>query len=303
MAPIFGLVLLGMAAGRLGLFDAAATRGLSLFVFNLAIPVMLLRQLAQAHLAGSLDWGVLLAYFGSAFLVFFLGWLGARRLFGRVGADPGVFGISAAFSNLVVLGTPVVLTGFGEAAALPLFLLIAAHSPPLFTLTTLAIEHGRGRDLPPGEMWRSVGKGLVTNPILWGLGAGLLMNLAGLSLPGALDRMAQMLGAAALPCALFALGANLARFRLGRTLKEALFLTALKTVAQPALVLLACELLHLPRTSLQVLVTIAAMPAGVNAYLFAARYEAAVAEASSTILISTGVSVVTLSVLLVLLRG
>ena len=73
MAPIFGLVLLGMAAGRLGLFDAAATRGLSLFVFNLAIPVMLLRQLAQAHLAGSLDWGVLLAYFGSAFLVFFLG--------------------------------------------------------------------------------------------------------------------------------------------------------------------------------------------------------------------------------------
>jgi malonate transporter and related proteins len=115
--------------------------------------------------------------------------------------------------------------------------------------------------------------------------------------------MAQMLGAAALPCALFALGANLARFRLGRTLKEALFLTALKTVAQPALVLAACELLHLPRISLQVLVTIAAMPAGVNAYLFAARYEAAVAEASSTILISTGLSVVTLSVLLVLLRG
>ena len=50
--------------------------------------------------------------------------------------------------------------------------------------------------------------------------------------------------------------------------------------------------------SLAVALTIAALPTGINAYLFAARYEAAVPEATSTILVSTLVSVVTLGLLL-----
>jgi predicted permease len=41
----------------------------------------------------------------------------------------------------------------------------------------------------------------------------------------------------------------------------------------------------------------------VNAYLFAARYNAATAESTSTILVSTAVSVLTLSLLLNWLQG
>lgn len=302
MAPIFGLVLLGYGAARGGLFDEAGTRGLSLFVFNFAVPVMLMRTLAGAALPSGVDWGLLVSYFGSAFLVFGLGALAARRLFRREGADPGIFGITAAFSNLVILGTPLVLTGFGEQVAVPLFTLIAVHSPPLFTLTSIVAERGRGGGLSPGALWLSVAKGLLGNPILWGLGAGLALNLAGLALPTLVDRMAAMLGGTALPCALFALGANLSRFRLGSTIREALLLTVLKTLLQPALVFAAATLLRLPWTSVQVLVTVAAMPTGINAYLFAARYEAAVAEASSAILISTGLSIATLSILIAALR-
>ena len=42
----------------------------------------------------------------------------------------------------------------------------------------------------------------------------------------------------------------------------------------------------------------AALPTGINAYLFAARYDAAVPEATSTILLSTLVSAVTLGAFL-----
>ena len=211
--------------------------------------------------------------------------LAGRRLFGRRGAAPAIFGISAAFSNTIILGIPIVLRAFGEDAAVPLSLIVAFHSALIFTLTTVVAEIGAGGAAHWQGTLLNVGRGLAGNPILWGIAGGLAVNLLGLELPAVLDQFAATLGAAALPSALFALGANLSRFRLARTLREAALLTALKIVLQPLLVyLLAAHVFGLAPLSLAVALTIAALPTGINAYLFAARYEAAVPEATSTIL-------------------
>lgn len=296
-------MLIGYLAARLGVFDDAATRGLSLFAFNFAIPVMLLRTIARADLPEQPEWALIIAYFGGAFAVFGLAAVLARYLFGRSGAGPGIFGISAAFSNTIILGIPVVLKTYGEPAAVPLSLILAFHSAAMFAVTTVTAELGIGVGVPLHELARNVGKSLVTNPILWGIGAGLALNFLAWPLPAVVDQLASTLGAAALPAALFALGANLSRFRLAQTMREALLLTGLKTLVQPALIyLLAAYVFALPPISVAVVVTIAALPAGVNAYLFAARYNAAIPEASSTILVSTLVSVVTLSLLLAALH-
>ena len=71
-------------------------------------------------------------------------------------------------------------------------------------------------------------------------------------------------------------------------MREALLLTALKTLVQPALIYgLGAWVFGLAPVSLAVAVTMAALPTGINAYLFAARYDAAMPEATSTILLST----------------
>ena len=120
IAPIFGIVLIGWLAARLRVLDdAAAVRGLSLFAFNFAIPVMLLRTLAQTELPAQPEWGFVLAYFSGAFAVFALGALGGRALFGRRGAAPAIFGISASFSNTIILGIPIVLRAFGDVPRCP----------------------------------------------------------------------------------------------------------------------------------------------------------------------------------------
>ena len=168
-------------------------------------------------------------YFSGAFAIFAVGAMTARLIFGRRGAAPAMFGISACFSNTTILGIPIVLKAFGDAAAVPLALILGFHSALLFTLTTVVAEIGAGVGVPLPKLLRNVGTGLVTNPILWGIAGGLVLNFLALPLPGMLDQLAAMLGGAALPTALFALGANLSRFRLTRTLREALALTALKT--------------------------------------------------------------------------
>jgi malonate transporter and related proteins len=304
IAPTFGIVLIGWLAARLRAFDEAATRGLSLFAFNFAIPVMLVRTLAQAELPPQPEWRLVVGYFSGAGIVFALGALVGRLAFGRRGAEPAIFGISASFSNTIILGIPIVLRASGEAAAVPLSLIVAFHSALIFTLTTVVAEIGTGAGARWHAVLGNVARGLVSNPILWGIGLGLGLNLTDVALPSVLDQLAATLGAAALPGALFALGANLSRFRLARTLRQAAVLTGLKIVLQPALVyLLAAYVVGLGPIPLAVAVTIAALPTGINAYLFAARYEAAIPEATSTILVSTVISAGTVALLLAALRA
>ena len=109
IAPIFGIVLAGWLAARLRAFDEARARGLSLFAFNFAIPVLLLRTVAQTELPPQPEWRFVFAYFGGAFAIFALGAVAARLLFARGGAAPAIFGISACFSNTTILGIPIVL--------------------------------------------------------------------------------------------------------------------------------------------------------------------------------------------------
>ena len=108
-----------------------------------------------------------------------------------------------------------------------------------------------------------------------------------------------MLGASAVPCALFALGASLAGYPLTGDVPPALFLVTLKLLVQPALVwILAVPVLGLEGIWVPVAVTMAAMPSGINVYLFGTRYDAAPGVAARTVFLSTIFSVGTLSALL-----
>lgn len=301
--PVFGTLGIGFAAARMGVFDEAANRGLSLFVFNFAIPLMLFRSVAQTELPDSMPWGYLLSYFIAAFVAagaaMFAGW----RFFGRALDEQGVLGLSASFSNTAMLGIPLVITAYGPAAALPLFALVACHSLVLLPPATVVIEAARGGGQSLGRLLWSLLKGVAATPIIWGLSAGLLFALSGTALPGPVDSIVGGIAAAAAPCALFALGASLTRYRLSGNLAEPLLLVALKTLLHPLLVwLLATQVFNMPELWVAVAVTIAALPAGVTPYLFAQRYQVCLSSCASTVFLSTLFSILSLSLLLFLLR-
>lgn len=305
LLPVFGIVALGVAATRLGWFDDAARRGLSQFVFNFAIPVLLFRTLAGAQLPHNLPWTYLLSYYGGVASVFLTSMIISRIFFQQPLEGQTVHGLGGAFSNTVLLGTPLILTAFGDEATLPLFLLIAFHGVLILPVGTILIETGLsarsrldGDAVRIGEIARQAVLGVVTNPIIIGLAAGLAANLAGWAPTGALDRMAGLLGQAALPCALFAMGAALARFRLAGAVPQALAIVAVKLVAHPLAVwLLAVELFALDPLWAGVAVVLAGMPTGVNIYLYAQRYEIEIGAIATAILIGTVLSVLTIGLL------
>jgi hypothetical protein len=302
VAPVFGILALGLAAARFGLLGRGGVRGLVLFVFNVAIPVLLFRSMATMTLPDVLPWRVLVAFYTGSLLTWGLGMAVGRFAFGRRTDEAAIFAMGAAFSNTVLLGIPIVLTAFGPEATLPLMIIIAFHSALFMPLTVGVITASRGNGGRVGPQLGRTILEVVRNPIILGLAVGLAVNLTGLALPAPVDHMAELLGRAAVPTALFAMGASLAGYSFLGDVPPALALSSLKLVVHPAIVwVMAVHVLGIEGIQAPVAVTMAAMPAGVNVYLFGARYQAAPDVAARTVLLTSLLSVATLSLLLVLL--
>lgn len=302
IVPVFGIVGLGYVAARLGWFPAEANKGLSRFVFDFAIPALLFRSMATTALPAEIEWGYLASYFGGGYIAWITGTALAYLLFRRSGAEPAIAGMTAGFSNTVLLGVPLILTTFGEAGTLPIFLLIACHSWQLLSVVTIQAEVGIGARDEMRKLPANVGMSLVRNPIIWALALGIIANLIGMPMPKFANTLLETLGRAALPCALFAMGASLAVYRIVGALPQASVGTVLKLVLHPAATYaLATHVFQVTPLWRDVAVIVAALPVGVNVYMMAQRYGAGVAPAATALILSTAGSVGSIAVVLWLL--
>jgi len=100
-------VLIGYLAARMALFDEPSVRGLSLFAFNFAIPVLLLRTVAQTDMPPHPEWAFVFTYFSGAFTIFAVGAMIARYFgvgvmglaFGLLFAGHSIGGALGAFAG------------------------------------------------------------------------------------------------------------------------------------------------------------------------------------------------------------
>jgi malonate transporter len=296
--PVFSIVILSFGLARCGVFNAATSDGITRLMFYVAIPAMLFRTLATTTLPQEIPWSYIFAFYGASFAMFVGGAFLSARVFQCNKSEQGIAAISASYSNMVMLGFPLIITTFGEDGAVPLFILLALQSMLLFPATTWMLEvYGRDTSIRQASIFGTVAK-LLFNPVIFSLGLGIAANLTGVAVTGIPGQIISMLSAAAPACALVALGAGLAQYDLRGDLKLALMLSLCKGFVHPALVWIACWLLHVPVLWTQVAVVLAAMPTGINAFIFARNYEVNVAVVSKTIVLSTLLSTITVSVLL-----
>ena len=298
VAPIFGIVLLSFVLARRGVFSVDASDGLTRFMFYVAIPAMLYRTMATTDLPVLIPWRYILAFYVPSFMLFIVGMLMARHIYRWNRSDQGIAAISSSYSNMVMLGFPLVISAFGESAALPLFILLALQSTLLFPLTTWALEiYGRDPQSSQGSILRSV-VSVLFNPVILSLFAGVISNVMSLEIPGPAERVLDLLAAAAPACALFALGLGLAQYEFRGDLGCSIAITVLKCIVHPLLVWIACTVFQVDQLWTQVAVLLAAMPTGINAFIFAHKYGVRVSIVTKSILIGTLLSVLSISLLL-----
>jgi hypothetical protein len=145
-------------------------------------------------------------------------------------------------------------------------------------------------------------KRVVSNPLLIGIALGLLGNFAGLKLIEPADAFTRMMAQAVLPAALFGLGGALNEYRIRENWVLSATMSGIKLLLMPALVyVLVVLVFRVDPMIARIAVITAAMPSGINSYVFATMYNRSVDVAASAILITTASSVLTVSLWLFVL--
>jgi len=293
--PIFAVVLAGWIVARFEVIKGDRVNGLADFTFFIAIPALMFRSVVRNIHWQTFDPGVLIAYFGSGLGIYALAMIIGLRVFRIRMEEAAMLGLACTFGNSVQLGIPMVVRTFGETGLVPLMLIISFHSMILIGLTTVLIEIARGRGGGAKAAAVQSAKGTAKNPIIIAMMTGLACASIGLELPRLADDFLMLLGAAGIPCALFALGAQLARFKLGGSMTPTVVIIVLKLAALPAIVWLMAEPLGLTAETAAVAILAAGLPTGANVFILANRYLVYQAPVVSSVVVSTILSVGTIT--------
>lgn len=303
--PIFALILTGWLARRLGALGPNATREVNRVVVYLALPALLFDITANAVPSQIWQPGFLAAFTAGCGTVFaFTIWFRMRQ--GSQLADAAIDGLNTSYANTGFMGFPLVLAVIGEPAMAATLIATIVTACMLFALAIVLIESGLQTETRRRGITRKICLSLAKNPLLVAPLLGGMAMAAGIQIPETLDTYLKLLGGAASPCALVALGLFLAdnsgrQPRAGTRVQNNL--VALKLIAQPAITwVIAVPVLRLPSEMAHIAVLLAALPTGTGPFMLAEFYEREALLTSRVVLITTVLSIGTLSLYLALVQ-
>lgn len=299
--PIFALIFAGFACRKTNRLGPNASSELNRFVVYLALPALLFNIMATTPWH-TLDQPAFIAVFGIGSAAVFLVTLLTRLKQSRHLADASIDGLNAAYPNTGFVGLPLCALAFGESSLAPAVIATIMTVCVLFAAAIVLIELGLQTEKKFGATVGKVVKSLATNPLLVAPLAGWLWSGTGLPVSGGALAFLKLLGAAASPCALVALGLFLGEKSKGSAPMTTSVLVALKLLGQPLLTWwLAFHVFLLPGVWGKTAVILSALPTGTGPFMLAEFYRREAVVTSNSILFSTLFSLVTITVVLSLM--
>ena len=294
--PFFAVIGLGFWAGKARFFTAEATAYLTKFVFYFALSAMLFGFAANLDLGEVFSWAFVWAYLGATTLIWALV-LGVALLRGTGPSEAVIEAHCGVIGNVGFLGIPMLTLLLGPNAVGPVLLVLAVDLVVFSSLLTVLITGVRQGRMRFG-IFKVLAIGLLKNPMIVSVVLGMGWGATGWALPVPVNEFMTLLGAAATPCALFAIGGSLAG-RSAERLEVAVWLSFSKLVLHPAAVAFAAFVVFpVERYAAGVMVAAASLPVAGNVYILAQHFGVAPQRVSTAILISTAVSVLTVTVVI-----
>ncbi|MCC5901755.1 MAG: AEC family transporter [Halomonas sp.] len=264
LGPLFLLILLGVVIGYLRWPSTTFWPHMERLIYFVLFPAMLVGTLATADVSqvpvGRLALVLLVAMglFG-LLLWYFRAWL---RL--SPAAFTSVFQGAVRFNTYVGVAGAAALHGSAGAttAAVAVALMV-----PVVNVMCVASFVAAGT-LGSSSLGKSA-LALAKNPLILGCLVGIGLNLSGVGLPGWSQDTVELLGRAALPLGLVAVGVALRPAALLRFDRGVVATNAIKLLLMPTLVLLLAWLLGLDSVSRDVALLFAALPTATSAYILA----------------------------------
>ncbi|MCZ7599006.1 MAG: AEC family transporter [Gammaproteobacteria bacterium] len=208
MIPFFAVIGCGYAGARLVGEDGQ--RGINNLVLYFALPALLFSTMARSDLAARFEGDFVTAYTVVSVLLFAVAFLVVRVTFSLGRSEAAIQAMGSVYGNTGYMGLSIVVVMLGQPASVPVVLSLVIDLAVMVPLTAAIVESGdprSGRGVVHGAA--AALRANLRNPLIVAAAAGAAWSLLELPMPGMLDGFLDLLGAAAAPCALFAMGSSL----------------------------------------------------------------------------------------------
>lgn len=294
--PLFGLIFLGFLAGRIKKLPLEALAWMNFFITYVALPALFFRLLAKTPISEFASAAFLINTTAGTFLIFTLCFFIARFP-GRSSTKAATIqGFAGAYGNIGYMGPPLAIAAFGPQAGVPVALVFCLDNTMHFILAPTLMALGNKSERSSLRLITGILKSIFTHPFILATLAGVAAASFQFKPPTMIDQLLISLSNAAAPCALFVMGVTAALRPLKRVPPELIYLVPVKLLIHPLLIyILLSQIPQLDPVWLHSAVLLAALPSATNVFVIAQQYEVWEQRASSAVVISTGLSIITVT--------
>ncbi len=295
LLPVFLIIALGWGIRRMGFADSALWAPLERLIYFILFPCLLVQTLATADLAG-VDVGPMGAALLSAIFVMTGGLTVMRARLNLNGAE-----YSSLFQGAVrwngFVGIAAASSLFGSAGVTLMAIAIAFMVPTVNLLSIYVLT--RHASAQPAHM-RAALIAVIRNPLIVACLIGILLNVSGLGLAPVIDTSFDVLGSAALPLGLLAVGAALDLSHMRQFGGPILLGTGLKMLGMPLLVALTTWGFGVEGITRDIAILCASVPGATSSYILARQLGGDARMMAGMITATTVVALVTMPLILAL---
>lgn len=298
--PIFLMMVLGMVFRKIGWMDVEFAEKMNKFVFLVPLPVLLFSDLATVDFEEV--WNIRFVIF--CFIVTFISIaiVSGISFLWKDRTIQGEFIQSSYRSSVALLGIAFIQNVYGNAGMAPLMIIGSVPLYNVMAVVVLSFFQPERKALDK-EVWKKTLKGIVTNPIIIGIVAGLIWSALKIPMPQILNKAVSSIGAVATPMGLMAMGATFDFQKALGKVRPAVTATFIKLVGFVAIFLPLAAYLGFRREELIAILVMLGSATTVSSFVMAKNMGHEGVLSSSVVMLTTLFSAFTLTGWLYLLKS
>lgn len=297
--PIFFTMILGGLFRKTGLMDESFVSKMNKFVFKAALPVLVFQDLATVDFREVWDTRFVLFCF-LATLISILAVAGVSYLL-KDKTIQGEFIQAAYRSSAAILGIAFIQNIYGNAGMAPLMII---GTVPLYNVMAVVVLSVMKpvREPVSRQVVKKTLCGIITNPIILGILAGMVWSLLRIPMPVILEKTVKNVAVLATPLGLMAMGASFDAKQATEKMRPAALATLIKLVILAAVFLPVAVHMGFTREKLVAILVMLGSATTVSCYIMAKNMGHEGTLTSSTVMLTTFFSAFTLTGWLYILK-
>lgn len=305
--PIFLVMILGGILKRIDIVDDHFVNKANKFVFLVALPAMLFKDISQSDVKSQFDIRFVLYCMIVTTICFGVIWV-LTELFMKDDSMKGSFVQGSFRSSAAILGIAFIQNMYSSVGMAPLMIVSAVPLYNIFSVIVLTFkarkvyDNGTLIETSKKENIKQAFINILKNPIIIAIFLGLPFSILGIKFPLIIDKTISSVASTATPIALLVIGAGFEGRKAIKKIKPTIIGTLIKLMIQVILFLPIAIWMGFRNQELIAILIMLGSPSTVSCYIMAKSMNNDEVLSSSIIVMTTMLSSVSLTGWIFILR-